>query len=74
MFFNLELQNFEKFVICHNLNIKNIDEEFKRSTTFKHNRNFIHKTNSRFMNIIELKNTLNLKKIDIKNAFNFIAQ
>ena len=51
-----------------------IDEKFKRSTTFKHNRTFIKKKNSRFINIIELKNTLYLKNVDIKKAFDFITQ
>ena len=61
-------------MICHKLNINYIDKKFKKDITLKYNRSFIQKKNSRFMNIIEFKNILNFKDVDIKNAFDFIAQ
>ena len=72
--FDSKLQNSEKFVICHKLNINHIDEKMKRNITLKHQRNFIEKKNSRFKNIIELKNILNFKSVNINRIFNFIAQ
>ena len=49
------------------------DDEVKKDTTLKHDRNLIDEEYPDFRNITELKKTLNINKQDVNQAYKSIA-